>query len=81
MVHNTKGAFDIGVCRVYVFFAILVSSYIMIYEDRLSYIFLCLLNPSVVSLRVPCASAQGDPMFVRMEVHSLRMPFNSAIGL
>ena len=40
----------------------------------------CLLNPSVESLRIPCASAQGESMFVRIEVHSLSMPFISAIG-
>jgi hypothetical protein len=49
--------------------------------ERLSYIFLCLLKTSAVSLKMPCASAQGEPMFVRMEIHSLSMPFISAIGL
>ena len=80
MVHSTEGAFEIGVCRVYVFFDILASSYIMMCVERLSYIFLCLLKPSAVSLRMPCASAQGEPMFVRIEVQSLSMPFISAIG-
>ena len=81
MVHTIEGAFEVGVCRVYVFFDILASSYIMIYVERLSYIFLCRLNPSTVSLRMPRASAHGEPMFVRTEVHSLSMPFISAIGL
>jgi hypothetical protein len=70
-----------SVPRIVFFFDILASSYIMIYVERLSYIFLCRLNPSAVSLRMPCASAHGEPMFVRMEVHSLNMPFISAIGL
>ena len=48
--------------------------------DMLSYIFLCRLNPSVVSLNIPCASAHGEPMLVRIEVHSLSMPFMRAIG-
>ena len=81
MVHTTEGAFEIGVSRVYVFFDILASSYIMMCVERLSYTFLCRLKPSDVSLRTPCASAQGEPMFVRMEVHSLSMPFISAMGL
>jgi hypothetical protein len=34
-----------------------------------------------VSINIPCASAHGEPMFVRMEVHSLSMPFMRAIGL
>ncbi len=63
------------------FFDILASSYIMMCVERLSYIFLCRLNPSVVSLRMPCASAHGEPMFVMMDVHSLSMPFISAIDL
>ena len=63
------------------FFYILASSYIMICVERLSYIILCRLKPSAVSLRVTCVSAQGEPMFVRIEVQSLSMPFISAIGL
>jgi hypothetical protein len=81
MVHTPEGAFEVGVCRVYVFFVMLASSYIMICVERLSYIFLCRLNLSAVSLRMPYASAHGEPMFVRMEVHSLSMPFISGIGL
>jgi len=48
--------------------------------DMLSYIFLCRLNPSVVSLNIPCASVHGEPMLVRIEVHCLSMPFMRAIG-
>ncbi len=81
MVHTTEGAFEVGLCPVYVFFDTLASSYIMICVERLSYIFLCRLNPSAVSLRMPCASAHGEPMFVRIEAHILSMPFISAIGL
>ncbi len=81
VVHTTEGAFEIRVSRVCVFFDILASSYTMMCVERLSYIFLCRLKPSAVSLRMPCASTQGEPMFVRMEVHSLSMPFISAIGL
>ena len=72
-----KSEYAVYVC----FFDILASLYIMICVDRLSYICLCRLNPSDVSLGMPCASAQGEPMFIRMEVYSLRMPFISAIGL
>ena len=81
MVHTPEGAFEVGVCRVYVFVDILASSYIIICAERLSYIFLCHLNPFAVSLRMTCASAHGEPMFVRMEVHSLSMPIISAIGV
>ncbi len=80
MVHASEGAFEVGVGRVYMFFYILASSYIMMCAERLSYIFLCRLKPSVVSLRMPCASAEGEPMFVRIEVQGLSMPFISAIG-
>ena len=81
MIYAPEGAFEIGVGRVYVLFDILASSYIIMCVERLSYIFLCRLKPSAVSLRMPCDSAQGEPMFVRMEVHSFSMPFISAIGL
>ena len=47
----------------------------------MSYIFLCRLNPYVVSLNIHCASAHGEPMFVRIEVHSLSMPFMRAFRL
>ncbi len=80
MVHASEGAFEVGVGRVYVFFYILASSYIIMCVERLSYIFLCHLNSSVVSLRMPCASAQGEHVFVRIEVQSLSMQFISAIG-
>ena len=70
MVDAAKGSSEIGVGRAYVFFDILASSYIMMYVDKLSYIFLCRLNPFAVSLNIPCASVHGEPMFVRMEVHS-----------
>jgi len=49
----------------------LASSYIMMCVDRLSYIFLWRLNPSVVSLSISYASAHGEPMFGSMEVHSI----------
>ena len=62
------------------FFDILASLYIIMCVDRLSYIFLCRLNPSDVSLNIPCASAHGELMFVRVEVYSLSMPFMRAIG-
>ena len=80
MDHASEGAFEVRVGRVYVFFDILASSYIMMCVEMLSYIFLCRLKPSAVSLRMPCASAQGKPMFVRIEVQSLSMPFIIAIG-
>ena len=80
MVHTSEGAFEIGAGRVYVCFDILASSYIVMCVERLSYILICRLNPSAVSLRIPCASVQGEPMFVRIEVHSLSMPFIIAIG-
>ncbi len=63
-----------------VFVDILASSYIIMCVERLSYIFICRLKPSAVSLRMPCASAQGEPIFIRMEVQSLSMPFISASG-
>ena len=63
------------------FLDILASSYIIMYVDNLSNIFLCRMNPSAVSLSIPCDSAQGELMFVRIEVYSFRMPFTSAIGL
>jgi len=81
VIHTPEGAFEIGVGHVYVFLDILASSYIMMCVERLSYIFLCLLNPSVVALRIPCGSGHVQPMFVRIEVRSLSMPFISAIGL
>ena len=80
MVHAPEGSFEIGVGRVYVFFYLLASSYIMMCVETLSYIFLCRLKLFVVSLRMPCASAQGEPMFARNEVHSSSMAFISAIG-
>ena len=63
VIHAPEGAFEIGVGRVYVFFFFLVSTYIMICVERLSYIFLCRLNLAAVSLRISCASAQGEPIF------------------
>ena len=80
MVHASEGAFELGVGRVYVFFDILTSSYIMMCVERLSYIFPYRLKPSDVSLRMSYASAQGEPMFVRIEVQSSSIPFISAIG-
>jgi len=50
-------------------------------KDKLSYILMCRLNPSDVSLNIPYASAHVEPMFVRIEVHSLSMAFVWAIGL
>jgi len=62
-------------------FDILVPSYIIMCVNKMLYIFLCRRNPSAVSLSIPCAYAQGDePMFVRIDVQSLSMPFMSAIG-
>ena len=78
--HAPEGSFDIGVGRVYVFFDILASSHIMMCAEWLSYIFLCRLKTSAVSLRMLGASAQGEPMFVRIEVQRLSMSFISAIG-
>ena len=63
------------------FLDILAFSYIMVRVDRLSYIFLYLLNPSAVSLNIPWNSTHGEPMFVRMEVQILRMPFTRTIGI
>ena len=80
MVHAPEGSFEIEVGRVYVFFDILASSYTMMCVDKLSYISFCRLNLFAASLNIPCASAHGEPMFARMEVHSLSMPFMSAIG-
>ena len=59
----------------------LASSYIIICVDELSYIFLWRLNPSAVSPIIPCASAHRKSIFMSMEVHSLSIPFMSAIGL
>ncbi len=59
----------------------LASSYAMMCVETLSYIFIWRRNPSAVSLRMPCASAHGDPMFVSIEVHSFSIPFMSAMGL
>ena len=42
---------------------------------------LCRLNPSNGLLNIPRASAHDEPMFVRIEVHSLSMSFMRAIGL
>ena len=81
MVHASEGSFEVGISRVDVFFYILTSSYIIACVDRLSYIFLCRLNLSVVSLSIHCASAHGEPISVRIEVHSLSMPFTSVIDL
>jgi len=63
------------------FFYILASSYIIMYVERPSYIFPCRLNPSIVSLNIHCAFAHGEAMFVRIDVHSLSMPFKRAIGI
>ena len=70
MVHASEGALQIGEGRIYVFFDILTSSYIMMCVERLSYIFQCRLNPFDVSLKMPGASPQGESMFVRIEVQS-----------
>ena len=53
----------------------------MIWVDRLSYPFMWRLNPSAAWLSIPCESAHVGPMFMRMEVESLRMPFTRVIGL
>ena len=76
--HAPKGAFEVGVCRVDVFFYNVASSYTIMCVDMLWYIFLCLLNPYYMSLNIPCDSVHGEPMFVRIEVHSL--PFMRAVG-
>ena len=81
MVHAFKDSLEIGVSHVDVFVDIFAFSYIMMCVDRVSYIFLCRLNPHAVSLGILCASAHGEPMFVRMEVYSLSVPFMRAIGL
>ncbi len=61
VIHAPEGSFEIGIGHVYVFFDILASSYIIMCVDMMSYIFPCRLNPSDVSLSIPCASAQGEP--------------------
>ena len=59
----------------------LASSYIIIWVDRLSYMFLWERKPSAVSLTMPSASLVWAPMLVRMKVHSLSIQFIMAIGL
>jgi hypothetical protein len=51
-------------------FEFFASSYIMIWVERLSYVFLWDRNPSAVSLNMPSDSAVWVPMLVRMEVQS-----------
>ena len=80
-VHASGGSFEVGVGRADVFFLILASSYIIMCVDRLLYIFLCRMNPFVVSLNISCASAHGEPLFVRIEFHILDMPLMRAIGM
>ena len=62
-------------------FYILESSYVMMCVDMLSYRFLCRINPLAVPLSIPCDSAHGEPIFLRMKVKSLRMPFMRVVGL
>ena len=81
MVHASESSFEVGASRVDFFFDILASSFIIMFVDRLPYIFMCRLNPFDVSLNISRTSTHGKPMFVRMEVHSLSIPFIRAIGL
>ena len=57
-------SFEVGVSRLDAFFDIFASSYNIMCVDRLSYIFLCRRNPSVVPLNIPCASAYAEPMLL-----------------
>ena len=67
---------------VYIFrFEIFASSYIMMWVERMSYMFLWERNPSAVSLKTPLDSVVWVPMLVRTDVHSLKMQFIKAIGL
>ena len=81
MIHAPEGAFETVVGRVYIFFGHLG---VLVHHDVCgkAVVYLSMsLNPSAVSLRISCASAQGEHMFVRIEVLSLCMPCISAIGL
>ena len=63
-------------------FEIFASSYIMIFVERLSYMFLWERSPSAVSLKMPSDSAIWVPMLVRMDViQNLSMQFIRAMGL
>ena len=67
----------------YIMFALCIfaSSYIIIWVERLSYMFLWERKPSSMSLKMSSASVVYAPMQVRMDVRSFNMQFISAIGL
>jgi hypothetical protein len=80
VVHAPGGSFEIGVGNVDVCFlhlGVLVHDYVC--GQAVVYL-LCCLNLFALSLSIPCASDQGELMFVRIEVQILSMPFMSAIG-
>ena len=62
------------------FFDSFASSYMVMCVDMLSYMFLCDLKPSTVSLNIPPVSVVCVPMTVRIYVRSLRMQFISSMG-
>jgi hypothetical protein len=62
-------------------FEILAASYVIMCVERLSYIFLWERNPPAVPLKTPSDSTVWVLMLVRMDVHSLRMQFISAMGV
>ncbi len=59
---------------------IFASSYMVMCVDMLSYMFLCDLKPSTISLNIPPDSVVWVPMMVRIDVQSLRMQFIRAMG-
>ena len=66
---------------VYMFlFDNLASSYMVMWVDMLSYMFLWDLKPYAVTLKIPPDSALWVPMMVRIDVQSLRMQFIRAMG-
>ncbi len=56
VVYFSEGAFEVRVGCVYVTFGEIVSSYIMMCVEMLSYIFLWERNPSAMSLKIPLYS-------------------------
>ena len=63
------------------FLDIVASSYIIMWVERPSYMFLRERKPSKVSMKKPSASLVSVPILVRMDVYSFSMQFITAIGL
>jgi len=58
----------------------LASSYMVMCVDMLSYMFLCDLKPSAVSLKIPSDLAVWVPKMVSIDIQRLSMHFIRALG-